>query len=182
MQLSLYKRERLRIMGIYLIIIMVFSRFALWPLSSSVEEKKALLDEYIETYQTKVMLVQKKGLVDKVMNRSTSLQEKDLLASLFPKDSLDSEIQIKTLNAITQSVEKNGLSIINFQFPENAVSKDLGEVSVMINLNGIPNALIGLLKDINEMKMLTDIKTLVIASNKKKFTVKLTLTNYRIEG
>ncbi len=178
----MFKREKLRIIGIYLIIILSLFIFILSPLSNSVEDKKTLLNEYLETYGTKAMLMQRKIQINKTLGKSISERERELLASLFPKDSLVSEIQIKTLKAITKSVEKHGLELVNFQFPENAVSKDLGEVSIIVNIRGIPKAIIGLLKEINQMNMITDVKNLKITSKRKQYTVRLTLTNYRIES
>lgn len=182
MQINMFKRERLRIIGIYLIIILCLLMFVLSPLNKSLKDKKTILNGYLEAYETKAMLVQRKKQVDKTMSKSISEQEKELLASLYTKDSLVSEIQIKTLKAITKSVEKHGLELVNFQFPEKAVSKDLGEVSIIVNIKGMPKAIIGLLKEINQMAMITDVKNLQITSSRKQYTVGLTLANYRIES
>ncbi len=182
MQISIFKRERLRIIGLYLIIILAILIFALSPLNNSVEEKKTLLNEYLETYRTKAMLVNKKKQVDETVSKSISEQEKKLLTSLFPKDSLNSEIQIKTLKAIIKSAKKNGLSMIDFQLPDYSVSKDLSEVSVLVRLQGMPDAIMRLLKDINKMKTLTDVKNFKLVRSAKQFILTLTLVTYKIES
>lgn len=182
MQISILKRDRLKIIGIYLVIILAISRFALLPLNNSVKDKKAILNEYIETYKTKAVLVQKKKQVDEKADKSISEQEKNLLASLYPKDSHVSEIQIKTLRAVITSAEKNGLSLINFQLPETVVARNLSEVSVLVRFKGMPDAVIGLLKEINKMKTLTDVKNLQIVRSANQFSLTLTLVSYRIES
>lgn len=181
MQISFFKRERLRIMGIYLIIILVFLRFVLWPLSSSVEDKTNLLDEYLETYRTMAMLVQRKKSGDDTIDKSDTGQKKKLIASLYPKDSRISEIQPETIRAVLEIAEMNDLSVINFQLPDATISKDLSEVSIVIRLSGMPKAIINLLKEINQMEKLTDVRILqLIKSN--QLTLILTLTRYRIES
>lgn len=185
MQISIFKRDRLKIIGICLIIMLIILRFAILPLNNSVKGKKANLNEYLETYRMKLMLAQRKKQVDETLKVSESAYEREekIFASLYPKDSHIIETQSETIKAITKSAEKNGLSMINFQIPERVVTEDLSEIYVVIRLEGMPNAIIGLLNDINEMKMITDVKHLQISPNRKKlFTVQLTLVNYRIES
>ena len=182
MQIGFFKRENLRMLGIYLIIILVFLRFVLWPLSSSVGEKKALLKEYIETYRTKTILAQRRKLGDVTIENSVSEQEGELLASLYPKESHFSEIQPDTVVSIMEIAEKNGLSMINFELPEVLPSRNLSEIPVLVRLSGMPENIIKLLKEINKMKMLTDVKLLQLTRRANRFTLILTLTTYKIES
>ena len=177
------KREKLRDIGIYLIIILCLLMFVLSPLNKSLKDKKTILNGYLEAYEIKAVLAQRKRQVNETVNKSISEQEKELLASLYTKDSLVSEVQIETLEAVTKSVEKNGLNLIHFQLPDTSVSKDLREISIIISVTGMLKDIIGLLKELNEMKMITDVKYLQISTGRKQlFTVKLTLVNYRIES
>ena len=183
MRIKMLNSEKLRIIGIYLIIILSLLIFVISPLSNSLKGKKEVLNEYLEAYETKNVFAQRRRQVNETVNKkSVSEEEKEFIASLYPKDSLVSEIQIETFKTIRKSVEKNDLDVVNFRFFENVARNDLGEVSIIVNIKGMPKAIIGLLKDINEMKMLTDIKNLQITGSKKQFTVQLTLTNYLIES
>lgn len=182
MQIEFLKRENLRRTGIYLIIILVFLRFVLWPLSSSVGEKKVLLKEYIETYRTKAILAQRKKLGDVTIEKSVSEQERELLASLYPKESRFSEIQPDTVVSIMKIAEENGLSMINFELPEIIKSGNLSEVPVLVRLSGMPENIIKLLKEINKMEKLTDVKVLQLIRSSGRLTLILTLTTYRIES
>lgn len=175
------KRERLKTAGIYLVIILVVLKFVLIPLSHSVEDKKTLLNEYTETYRTKALIKERQLHTDKTIDESISEEGKRLFDSLYKKDSAAPVIQSEILMSAIKGAEKNEMDILNFELPDTISGKNLSEISVLLRLKGMPKGLIGLLKEIGNMKRPVDIKGLQIDKSRDEFVYTLTLTTYRIE-
>ena len=173
--------KKMKILGVYLIIILVILKFVLSPLKASIEDKKNLLDQYLDAYKTKSMLAQRKRLAGKTNSENESKRSEKLLASLYPKETNMSVIQAKTINTIIKGAEDNGLNVINFQLLDTVASGNLSEITALIRLEGMPGAMVNLLKDISRMEMLTNIKDFRIDKRTDKFALALTLATYRIE-
>ena len=174
-----YSRERLRTLGIYLIVILALFRLVLLPLNNAVKDRKVLLTEYLETYRTKTMTLKKQA--GEVENQLTPGQKNRLLTSLYSKGSSDSMIQSDVLRVVIKEAEKNGLMMINFELPETLRDPDLSEIPVLVRLKGSPRAMIRLLEGISQMKALTEVRMLQIEKFSEDWVLILTLSAYRTE-
>lgn len=141
-------REGIKIAGIYILGILLILRLAVVPLYGSVKAKKALLNEYKETYRMKVLALQrykseKKAVDIKPVDKETALK------AVYPKDEAYPSIQSDFLSKIIGAAEKNGMTVMNFELPDISPSKNISEVPVIIRLKGTPGAFNALLKDMD---------------------------------
>jgi hypothetical protein len=176
------RRERIKVAAFYLLCIAVAVNFVALPLANTVKKKKEILNTSIETYKTRTRLADRLER-DSRAKEARSVQEKDsLLSSAYlGKTAPYMAIQIEILEAITQSAEKNGLTVANFEFPEVPVAKDLSEVPVLVRLKGSPKALIGVLKDMEQSKKALLFKRFETGKSGQEYTFTLSVAALRIE-
>ena len=110
------KKEDVRTAGIYLVIILALLRLAILPLNNSLAAKKTMLDEYMETYRTRMTTAQKQESAAEEKSRRSTEEEK-VLESLYPKDSSSETIQLAVLRMVMKTAEKEGISILSYEFP-----------------------------------------------------------------
>jgi Tfp pilus assembly protein PilO len=165
--------------GIYLIIILAIMKFVLVPINNSLNAKKTVLNEYLDTYRTRSLIIQK--YISTPETEKTGEEKERFLKLINPKDSPIPVIQSKTLSSVIEKAEKNGLTVLNFELPDAATGKNITEVPLLVRLKGTPKALTDLLKDVRKMASLTEIKGLQIEKSGDEFLFTITLTTYRVE-
>lgn len=165
--------------GIYLIIILAIMKFVLVPINNSLNAKKTVLNEYLDTYRTRSLIIQKH--ISTPETEKTGEEKERFLKLINPKDSPVPAIQSKTLRSVIEKAEKNGLNVVNFELPDAATGKNITEVPVLLRVKGMPKALVGLLKDIKNLERLTDVKGIEIARSGDESIFTITLTTYRVE-
>lgn len=166
--------------GVYLIIILAIMKFVLVPLNNSLNAKKIILNEYLDTYRTRSLTLQKHTSPAEV-DKTEGEEKERFLKLINPKDSPVPAIQSKTLRSVIEKAEKNGLNVVNFELPDAATGKNITEVPVLLRVKGTPKALVGLLKDIKNLERLTDVKGIEIARSGDESIFTITLTTYRVE-
>jgi hypothetical protein len=169
----------LKTLGVYLIVILAILKFALIPLDSSLKTKRAILNEYIDTYRMRSYM-QGKHVPAPEANISVE-EERRLLKLIAHKESPIPAIQSETLESVIKKAEKNGLTVVNFELPDAARGKNITGVSVLLRVKGMPKALVGLLKEIKTMERLTDVRAIETAKSGDEFIFTITLTTYRME-
>ena len=175
------KKEDLRILGIYLVVILALVRLVLLPLNNSLRAKKTMLDEYRETYRTKMMTEQKQGYADKERGRLEA-GEKKLALSIYPKDSSAQAIQVEVLRMVLKTAEKNKVSVLSYEFPDPLQGKNLSEVSMQLKLSAAPAAMVKFLKELEGTKRLMDVTNFRADRNVNNLDAALTLSVYKSEG
>lgn len=165
--------------GIYLIIILASMKFVLVPINNSLNAKKAVLNEYLDTYRTRSLIIQKHISIPET--EKTGEEKERFLKLINPKDSPVPAIQSKTLRSVIEKAEKNGFTVLNFELPEAPTGKNITEVPLLVRLKGTPKALTNLLKDVKKMASLTEIKGLQIEKSGNECLFTITLTTYRVE-
>lgn len=164
--------------GVYVIIILALLRFLVYPLHSSVKDRRALFADQQQTYLLKSRLLQEA----RQARDSENVKDLDKVRStLYPRDARFSDIQTEMLEVIMKYAEKNGVNFLGFEMPEVAGSEKISEVPVVVRLSGNARPFIKLLKSIEQNKKNLKVKTMDISVNGGSMNFVLTVNAFRME-
>ena len=146
-------RERLKVIGFYVLAALIIWRVVITPLQHSLREKKALLNEYQDTYKMRMLSFEKYKEQEKGKNKESALVDEGFLKSLYGRDISYSELQSDVVEKISVLAGKEGLTIMNFDFAEPTSLKAISEVPVVIRLNGEQKGIVALLREMEKDNM-----------------------------
>lgn len=178
-----FTQKEIRNIGIYLIVALALIRFLIYPLHASVDGKKKMLAEQIETYQIKTSLLGK-HLSDKqkqAVGRKPATDQRAVLSKAYEKGSRFSRIQADTVESFVKLAEKKGLMVLDFELLEPATGRTISDVPVLIRISGQPGAFIDLLADIEQNDKALKVKTMEINKVGADFRFFVTLSAFRME-
>ena|SRR5208337_1867868 len=150
-------RERLKIIGFYILAVFVIARIMITPLQHSLLEKKNVLKEYEDTYKMRMLSYERYKAQEKGKNRESAEAIEKFLKSLYAGDVPFSTIQSEMVEKISALAEKEGLTLLSFEFPDPVSFKAVSEVPVVVRLNGQQKGVVALLGEIEK-----DSRTLVV--------------------
>src|SRR5208283_1646699 len=150
-------RERLKLLGLYVLAVLMILRVVISPLQHSLSEKKELFKEYEDTYRMRMMSVVKYKAQEKEKNKETAAVEEGFLNSLYADDVPYSILQAEVVEKISALAEKQGLTVANFDFAEPTSMKYISDVPVGIRINGEQKGIVALLRALEK-----DSKKLVV--------------------
>jgi len=150
-------RERLKIIGFYILAAFVIARIMITPLQHSLQEKKNVLKEYEDTYKMRMLSYERYKAQEKGKNRESAGAIEKFLKSLYAGDVPFSTIQSEMVEKISALAEKEGLTLLSFEFPDPVSFKAVSEVPVVVRLNGQQKGVVALLGEIEK-----DSRTLVV--------------------
>lgn len=174
-------REKIKMIGFYILLILVFARFVVTPLNNTLKEKKALLNDYSETYKMKTLQIERLKAGKKTPAARTDEAEKGILENVYPRDSSYTLIQSKALRELIGSAEKNGLAVVNFEVPDAITGKNISEAPVIIRLKGPARSAVELLKDIERGNRPLRIRNYETSPTGNEFIFSLTVSAFRME-
>jgi len=169
---------RIRVIGIYVIIILALIRFLVYPLNAALQGEKTLLGEWYESYRLKsrVFEQQKEDQGEKgIIERSA------LLPHIYDKGIPHSNMQVDVLEQTKKLIEKNGLTVLNFEILEPIVGKGISEVPILIRLRGQPGPFIEILKAIEKGERALSIRSMEITRSGPDLNFSLTISSFRLE-
>lgn len=173
------RKKELKIIGLYVVIILVVLRIIAYPLYGAVAAKKNTFNEYYDSYVLKYRLIEK----SKMEQKNKPVTDKQALAKKFyTKDIRFSNIQADVIESMIKLVEKKGIIVLDFEMLEVAVGKNVSEVPVLIRLEGKTIDFIDILKSIEQGDKALWVKSLEInraAGQDMRFF--LTMTAFRVE-
>ena len=145
-------RDRLKIIGFYVLAALIIARVVIMPLQHSLSEKKTLLNEYEDAYRMRMLSFEKYKALEKEKNKESTAAavEEGFLKSLYAADIPYSTLQADVVEKISALAEKNGLAIMNFEFAEPTVVKSISEVPVILRVNGEQKGVVALLREIEK--------------------------------
>jgi hypothetical protein len=149
------------------------------PLYGFVKAKKALLEEYTANYVTRLSTVERHKAENKAALDMSD--EESQLRGVYPKDLPYASIQSEFLAQIIEVAEKKGMTVLSFEMPEPATTKNLSDVPVLVRLQGTPLMFKETLKALNEWEKPIRFKQLEITAAARAFTVSLTMSVFRLE-
>ena len=173
------KRQQITEVAVYVVTILIIVRVIIVPLYGSVKAKKALLEEYTANYATRLSAVERHKAENKTDTDASD--EKSQLKGLYPKDLPYASIQSDLLAQFIEVAEKKGMTVLSFEMPEPATTKNLSEVPVLVRLQGTPLMFKEILKALDEWEKPIRFKQLEITAAARAFTVSLTMSVFRLE-
>ncbi len=152
---EMMSRDRLKILGAYVLAALIIARVVITPLQHSLQEKKALLNEYQDTYKVRMLSFEKYKGQAKGKNKESSSVDEGFLKSLYSRDILYSELQSDVVEKILGLAGKEGLTLGSYDFAEPTYLKAISEVPVVIRLNGEQKGIVAMLRelDTNDKKL-----------------------------
>ena len=169
---------QMKMIGIYIIVILILLRFLIYPLHAAIQEKKTLLRDLQETYQIKsqVQARQKRDQGEK-----TLLGKNALLPHLYDKGMIYSNMQSEIVEQIINIAGKKGLTVINFEMLEPMVGKGVSEVPILVRLKGSFGPFIETLETIEKSEKVLSVRSMEITKSGQDQVFSLTLSAFRLE-
>jgi hypothetical protein len=175
-------REKLKIFGFYVLTALLLVRLVIVPYQHTIQEKKDLLKEYGEAYRVKAAAYERFKAEEKAKSPKKNETEDSLLKSAYGKDTPFISIQSEMVRAISGRAEKEGLTVVNFEFPEPTPLKQISEVPVIIRLKGEQKGIVALLKEMEKEEKKLLVERFEDGKSGQDFYFNLTVCAYRIEA
>ena len=173
------RKKELKIIGLYVVIILVLLRVLVYPLYGAVAEKKNIFNEYYDSYVLQYRLFEK----SKAQQKSKPAMDKKALAhDFYVKDVRFSYIQADVIEMLLKLAEKKGIMVLDFEILEPVVGKNVSEVSVLIRLEGKAIDFVDIFKSIEQGDKALRVKSLEInraAGQEMRYFI--TVTAFRVE-
>jgi Tfp pilus assembly protein PilO len=168
---------QIKVLGLYIVAILALLRFLIYPLHSTLQERKVLLGEQYETYQirTRILDQQKGSLMEK------NIVGRDALSPYLYQGKPNSYIQSNVLEKVIKMAEAKGLAVLNFEMLEPVAGKRITELPVLIRLKGEAGPFIEVLEEIEKSKKIIAIRSLEITRSEPNHLFALTLSTFKME-
>lgn len=172
------RQEKLKTVGIYLILILALLRFLVYPLHGAVAREKRVYDAQQESYRLKVRLLnqQQNGNL-----RAPVVRKVELTPYLYEKSQSFTQIQLEVVQRMSVLAREKGGELVRFEILETIPGKTLGEAPVTLWFSGQPQALMNILRAAEASKKVLGIKIMEINKGPKDYALSLTLSAYRLE-
>ncbi|MFO0753211.1 MAG: hypothetical protein U0411_07805 [Thermodesulfovibrionales bacterium] len=174
-------REKVKIAGFYLLAVLLLVRFVIVPYRHALEEKRILLREYRETYLMRAAAYERFREEEKARSERNSAAESSLLKSVFPKAEPYASLQAELVREITAQAEKEGLTVLNFEFPDPVFFKTISEVTVVLRLKGEQKGVVALLSGMEKADGTYIVKRFENARSGQDTLCSLTVSAFRRE-
>jgi len=172
------KREDLRKIGIYLIIVLSIANFVIRPLNSKIKRNKEMLLELKQTYLLKKELYEKKLYFSQI---SQVTDEPKSLSLLYPKDISYNLIRTKVLKWLIKKAEEKGLTVRSFEILEPKKGQKLTEMNVSLRLKGKIKSFLEYLKMVESHDKLILIRNLELYLSRQECNINITFSFFRRE-
>ncbi|ABC77869.1 hypothetical protein [Syntrophus aciditrophicus] len=172
------KQDKLKIVGIYLIVILALLRFLVYPLYSAVEKEKRVFDAQRESYLLKVRLLNQQ------QNRKTApemVKKEELAPYLYEKSQDFMEIQLGIVHRLNGVAREKGGELVRFEILETIPGKTLSEAPVTLWFSGPPKTLMDILQTVETSKKILGIRNMEMNRGPRDYVLSLTLSAYRLE-
>ena len=173
-------KEKLKIFGFYVLAALLLVRLVIVPYQHTIKEKKDLLKEYREAYGVKAAAYERFKEEENAKGPKKNETEDALVKSAYGKDTPFISIQSGMVRAISGRAEKEGLTVVNFEFPDPTPLKHISEVPVIIRLKGEQKGMVALLKEMEREEKKLLVKRFEDGKSGKDFNYNLTVYAYRI--
>ena len=176
------KPIQIKVLGIYIIITLALLRFFVVPLHSTIQEKKAVLEEQQETYNIKYQVFERqRENQGKKTRTETGVDKNTVLLQLYGKGTPNSYIYSEVLERVTKLAEGRGLTVVNFETLEPVAGKTISEVPIVVRLRGQPAPFIEVLDVLKKSEKLLSIRSTEITKTGQDQFFSLTISAFRVE-
>lgn len=171
--------QKLKTIGLYVIIMLAVVRFFIVPMQSSLKAKKLIFADKIEVYNTKKSVLERQ----EGGTQKDAPPDKEKPAELFyPKDQPASAIQAELINDLIDKAEKKGLTVASFELPEVIAGKSLTEANVIFRFSGRALVVNEFLGELERNKKRLNIKVFETDMRGEEQFVNMTITAFRLGG
>jgi len=175
-------KEKLKIFGFYGLAALLLFRLVILPYQHTIQGKKDLLKEYGEAYGVKTAAYERFKAEENAKSPKKNEKEDALLKSVYGKNTPFISIQSEMVRGISGRAEKEGLTVVNFEFPDPVPLKHISEVPVIIRLKGEQKGMVVLLKGMEKEEKKLLVKRFEDGKSGQDFYFNLTVCAYRLEG
>jgi len=172
------KQEKIKTIGIYLIIILALLRFLIYPLYGELEKQKRIIAQQRESYRLKVHILNQERNRNSV---SPAVEKADLAPYLYQKTQSLTSIQLEVANRLSVLANEKKVEMARFEMLETIPGKTLSEAPITVLFSGQPEALMNTLKAVETMGKTLGVKNMEINKGPRDYVLSLTLSAYRLE-
>jgi Tfp pilus assembly protein PilO len=173
------RQKRIRVAGIYIILILALLRFLVYPLHGAVATQKIVLDEQREAYRIKSNLLARQSAEPE---RAKPVADKSAVYPyMYEKEKSISSIQVDVLGSIIEYAQEKGLTVLNFELLDAVTGKNFSEVPVLVRLSGKPDGLMEMLKMVGSQKRALNVKNAEVIRSGQGLALFLTVSAFRME-
>jgi hypothetical protein len=165
------------LLGLAIIIVL---KFFVVPLRHSVTNKESLLNASLDTYRSRSAMV-KAYKEAKAASDEEATKNELLLKSVYEKKKPFIAIQSEVIQTIFDEAEKQKVTLLNFEFPDATIDKEISEVPVQVRFKGSHKGAIGLLKAMETNRMILRCKQFEAQNASPDFLFSALVVAYRIE-
>ncbi|OPY86680.1 MAG: hypothetical protein A4E72_01619 [Syntrophus sp. PtaU1.Bin208] len=173
------KQERIRTIGIYLIIVLALLRFLIYPLYTGLEKQKQLLAEQQKNYSLKLRILNMQQRGETPLN--PVVEKKELSPYLYEKTQSLTQVQLDIVHRLHALAKEKGGALVRFEMLETIPRNTLSEAPVTLWISGQPKALMDILQAAEKTGKALEIKGMEISKGTKDYLLSLTLSAYRME-
>jgi hypothetical protein len=174
-------RERLKIIGFYVLAALIIARVVITPLQHSLQDKKALLKEYEDTYKMRMLSFERYKAQEQERNKKTTTVEGTFLESLYGKDIPYIVLQSDVIQNISGLAQKQGVTLLSFNFSEPTPLKMVSEVPIVVQLKGEQKGIVALLREMEKENKKLVVRRFEDAKNGPDFLCTMTVSAFRLE-
>lgn len=160
--------------------IIIALKFLVIPLRHSVGNKESLLNASLDTYRSRSAMVRAYKEA-KAASDDEAARNQLLLKSVYEKKKPFIVIQSEVIQTIFDEAEKQKVTLLNFEFPDTIVDKEISETPVQVRFKGPHKGAIGLLKAIEASKTILRCKQFEAQNSGQDFLFSALVVAYRIE-
>lgn len=171
--------QKLKTIGIYIIIMLTAIRFLIVPLHKNLTAKKMVFADKVEVYNTKKASFDRQG---GGVQKDTPPGKEKLAELFYPQDQPASAVQAEVLKDLIERAEKKGLTVASFELPEVIQGKSLTEVNVALRFSGRAGVVIEFLGELEKQKRRLNPKVFEIYTQGDEQFVNLTVSAFRLNN
>jgi hypothetical protein len=172
------KQQKIKVIGLYVIIILVMMRFLLYPLHGAVKSTKNVLADEYENYRVKQQLLMKyrqTGVAKPATDNSPTIAPR-----LYEKGIPIATIQAEVLEVLLKKAELYRLTVQNYEIPEAGGGNSVGVIPVIIRVKGPAEGIIEFLQAIPKEKKALAVQSMEVRTIGNETRYDLTIAAFRL--
>jgi len=172
------KQQRIKLIGLYVIIILAVMRFLIYPLHGAIKSTKNLLSDEVENYRVKQQLLMKyrqTGVAKPATGDSQAITPR-----LYEKGIPVATIQAEVLESILKKAGDCKLTVHNYETPEAAGGTSVGVIPVIVRVQGPAEGFMEFLQSIQKEKKALAVQSMEVRAIGNDTRYDLTIAAFRL--
>ena len=173
------KQQKIKVIGLYVIIVLAVMRFLLYPLYGAVQSAKTLLADEYANYHAKQQLLVKYRQAGEAA-RPATVSSQAIVPRLYEKGIPIATIQAEVLESLLKKADLCRLTVQNYETPEAAGGKSMGVIPVVIRVQGSAEGFIQFLQEISKEKKVLSVQSMEVRTIGAETRYDLTIAAFRL--